>query len=66
MPGPISDIAPQLTDRMRALAADGHPRATELFDAADRIDVAITIPQIVGSWAKARKLWCEITGEPLI
>lgn len=66
MPGPVSDTAPQLTDRMRALAATGHPRAEELHAAADRIDAATTISQIVGAWAKARRLWCEITGESLV
>lgn len=66
MPGPVSDTAPQLQDRMRYLANSGHLRAEELRAAADRIDNADGIPQIVGAWAKARKLWCELTGESLI
>lgn len=57
---------PTLMARMRYLADTGHARADELRAAADRIDNANHIPEIVGAWAKARKLWCEITGEPLI
>lgn len=69
-----------LSDRMRALAAgDGageHERAEELRARAMNFDKAAegfyATPQrldakgFAGAWARARKLWCEITGEPLV
>lgn len=66
--------APTLAEKMRALAGTGHPRAEELRNAADRLDNATGglmggpdgVKRLLGNWARARKLWCEITGEPLI
>lgn len=64
-----------LADRMDALAAS-HPRGDELrLKAADLREGAngfCAVPQTVsaqsfmGRWARARRLWCEVTGEPLI
>lgn len=57
-----------LMEKMRSLA-DGHPRGDELREKADKLDAAITNydpAKVLGAWARARKLWCEITGEALI
>ena len=64
-----------LPEKMRALAV-AHPRAVEILAAAEALDKAVsgcyatpqtvTVPQMVGAWAKARKLYCSITGENLI
>lgn len=70
MPGPVSDTAPPLYWRMRQLANQGHPRAHELHEEADRLDQAVSnfesVPKVVGAWARARRLWSECTDEPLI
>lgn len=58
-----------LPNRMRALAKDGHPCAEELRQRADDMDNAIAthdMRKMIGAWARARRLWCECTGEPLI
>lgn len=58
---------PSLGDRMRALAQNGHPRAAELVKAAAEMEQAATefknAASVVKYWARARRLWCEITGE---
>ena len=63
-----------LADKMRRLA-DQRPDIREEFtDLADRLDTIpgaleadpINVPRVVGIWAKARRRWCEETGEPLI
>ena len=58
-----------LPDRMRALAKDGHPRTEDLRQMADDMDNAIAthdMRKMIDAWARARRLWCECTGEPLI
>lgn len=65
-----------LWDKMRELADDGHVRADELRDKADAFKAAtegyyaetqtVSAPKFLGCFARARKLWCEITGEPLV
>lgn len=65
-----------LWDRMRALADTGHARASELQEKADAAEAAsegfysepqtVPVDKFVGSWARARRLWCECTGEPLL
>jgi short subunit dehydrogenase-like uncharacterized protein len=65
-----------LSERMHALADTGHARAAELREKADAFDVATagcfaepqphSVAQMVGACARARRLWCDITGEPLV
>ncbi len=65
-----------LVDRMNALADSGHPRAAELHEAAGRLRGAadgywsdtptVSVGKFMGAWARARKLWCDCTGEPLL
>ena len=70
MPGPVSDSMPSLGDRMRALASRGHPRADELVEKADAMEKAASeftdAKKVLGTWARARRLWCDCTGEPLM
>jgi hypothetical protein len=69
---------PPLADKMRALAK-GHPRGAELVEKADAfekataelyapatVDTKAAAKRMLGTWARARKLWCELTGEPLV
>ena len=65
-----------LSERMHALADSGHEKAEELRAKADAFDAATVgfygDPQTVGvksfmaAFARARRLWCDCTGEPLI
>ena len=61
-----------LMTRMRALAETGHPRAAELREHADALDTQLNAwekgnpMRLLGVWARARRLWCECTGEPLL
>lgn len=65
-----------LSDRMRELADTGHPRAGELREKARLMDEGtagfyaepqtVDVKTFVGRWARARRLWCDITGEELI
>lgn len=65
-----------LAPKMRALADSGHARAAELRELANKLEAArdgayaepqtVTVGAMLGAWARARKLWCEVTGEPLV
>ncbi len=66
-----------LSDKMRALADSGHARAEELRTKADEFDAKAeahyganggpnTAQSMLGAWARARRLWSDCTGEPLI
>jgi hypothetical protein len=65
-----------LSDKMRALADTGHPRATELREKANEFDKntagfyaenqTCDVETFMGSWARARRLWCQCTGDPLV
>ena len=61
---------PALFDKMRALANEGHPRAEALRQRADEFEKAVvdksSVRQLLGAWTRARRLWCECTGDPLI
>jgi hypothetical protein len=65
-----------LSDKMRELADLGHLRADELREKAEAFDVAssgfyaepqtVEVKPFLGTWARARKVWCECSGEALI
>lgn len=65
-----------LHGKMRALAATGHPRSAELIQMAtefeDKVKKFYSNPaqcnakSFLGTWARARLFWREISGEPLI
>ena len=59
--------------KMRALADSGHPRASELRAKADEFEATMAVSdekwdarKMLGAWARARRLWCDCTGEPLV
>lgn len=59
-----------LAVKMRAFAVD-HARGAELISAADRLDEAIKaiggdVRSFMGAYARARRLFAECGGEPLI
>ena len=67
----------ELSDRMRALAKSGHVRADELNAKAEEFDQKTerhygpdgntdTAKSMLGAWARARRLWSECSGEPLV
>jgi hypothetical protein len=65
-----------LHGKMRALASKGHPRADELRAKADEFETkakgfyatpqACDVKSFMGAWARARKLFSDCSGEPLI
>lgn len=72
-----SDKGTALSQRMRALANNGaHPQALELLARARDLDEATRVhghtptesnmKKMVGAWARARRLWSNLTGESLI
>lgn len=69
-------IRTDLSELMHALADSGHERAVELREKAEAFDAAThgfmvaqppthTVKQMVGSWARARRVHCECTGRPM-
>lgn len=74
----MTEPSTDLGDKMRALAETGHTRAAELREKATEFDAAVSGGEInpfrpieaakkmLGAWARARRLWCECTGELLI
>ena len=74
---PIDPVASResLIRRMRALAKKSSPyHAQQLHEKADALEKAIeTLTQdnagtmrLLGAWARARRYYCDLTGEPLI
>lgn len=70
-------MAESLPDRMRFLASTSQDSEKYLLlEHAYALDEAIegfygdpqTVPvaKFVRTWARARKVWCDITGEPLL
>ena len=72
MKGLLSTMNAELPRRMIARAdADGLPAEHAIRIAADHMtkvldDPTVTIPVLIGTWAKTRKLWCAYSGEPLV
>ena len=72
---PVTELGSSLTDKMEELAKT-HPRGEELRKRAAELregiagfygePQTITVQRFLGRWARARRLWCEITGESLI
>lgn len=62
---------PALWDKMRS-----HPRAAEMIAEADALQAAtegfyaedqtVDARKFLGCWARARRKWCDFTGEPLV
>jgi hypothetical protein len=62
-----------LSEQMHALADAGHARHVELREKADAFDAATTgafapapthtAAQVCGTWARARRVYCECTGK---
>ncbi len=75
MADPLDRLQAPLHERMRKLAPV-HPRGAELTAAADTLEKALApadeadternIKRMLGCWARARRLWHECTGEPLV
>ena len=71
-----ADRRTDLSKRVLALAEKGHTRAIELREKADAFDKAtagfyaepqtITVQKFMGSYARARRLWRDVTGESLV
>lgn len=65
-----------LSPKLRSLAASGHPRADELLKAAEEMDAkevgyfadpqTVPVASMLGAWARAKRLWSECSGEPLV
>lgn len=71
MPGPVSDTAPPLYWKMRKLANSGHSRAADLRREANLLEQAVLggtapVSKLAGVWVRARRLWCECTGDDLV
>ena len=64
-----------LPSRMRAIADQGHPRADALRKAADEFENArdqlaqprtCDVKKVLELWVRARFIYCEVTGRPLV
>lgn len=65
-----------LSEKMHALADAGHARAAALRDTATAFDIGLTgfyaepqtvdVASFMGRWARARRVWAECSGEPLL
>jgi hypothetical protein len=58
-----------LSTRMKTLAKSGHARADDLNACADKLEAVAgsgSPMALLGTWARARRLWSECTGEPLL
>lgn len=69
----MTPIRTALSEKMHVLADGGHARASELREKADAFDAATAkagqpgaAKSILGAWARARRVWCECTGDPLV
>jgi hypothetical protein len=70
-------VKTELSEKMHALADQGHPRAAELREKADAFDAAThgfmvaqpqthTVKQQVGTWARASRVYDECTVSPAL
>jgi hypothetical protein len=75
-PAPVREEPDGLHSKMRALADTGHPKAGELREKADAFEAAakgfysdpqtVPVQKFMGAWARARRLYSECSGEPLV
>lgn len=71
----MTDAKTDLTDKMVALSKT-HARKDELLEKAEQFDVAakgfyaepqtVSVKSFMGAWARARRLYCECSGESLV
>lgn len=69
-------VGTELGNKMRRLADEGHERAEELRAKATEFDEktagyygdpqTVSVKSFMGAFARARRLWCDCTGEPLV
>ena len=66
-------MRPTLSELMRELAERSPVSREKLIAHADALDAAIDrmgeeggVKRMLGAWARARRVWCDITGEPLV
>lgn len=72
----MSIVRTDLSKLMHALADDGHDRATELREKANAFDVTTdgifaepqthSPRQLLGTWARARRVYSECSGKSLL
>jgi len=58
-----------LPERMRELASSRPEQSEELCRLAEALEKAVDqgdAKKILGAWARARRFWCQCTGESLI
>jgi hypothetical protein len=59
-----------LSTKLRRLAVDYPSKREELIKAADHLDETVNSytdgKKLLGAWAYARRLYCDVTGEPLV
>jgi hypothetical protein len=70
----MTETRQDLADRLDKLAIR-HPRGDEMRTAATALRDAtsgyfaepqtVDVRRFMGTWARARRIWCECTGEPL-
>lgn len=73
MPQDEQQTEKTLAHRMRDKAVQARRLSPDLYrelmahaDALDSLDMSTPIPTFVATWAKARKFWCDLTGESLV
>jgi hypothetical protein len=72
----VTIIRTALSEKMHALADTGHVKSAQLRDLAGKFDIAangfyadpqtVKAGSMLGAWARASRLWCEVSGDPLI
>jgi hypothetical protein len=65
-----------ISDRMRALASKRTDLPPDWIEKADAFDAAtagfygspqtVTVQKFMGTFARARRMWCDVTGEDLV
>lgn len=58
----------RLTNEQKATLAELADKLDERADIQQFVgdDTSLEIRRLLGSWARARRYWCNLTGEPLI